>query len=66
MTSDESPGTIARTSLDAIVQFLESERIAYKLVEHDSVMSAAEEARAAGQPPDQVVKSRRVATATPS
>jgi len=48
--------TIARTSLDAIVRFLEGERIDYELVEHEAVMSAADEARVVDRPQEQVAK----------
>jgi prolyl-tRNA editing enzyme YbaK/EbsC (Cys-tRNA(Pro) deacylase) len=56
MTSEDSPGALARTSLDAIVRCLEGEEIAYELVEHEAVMSAADEARVADRPPPQVAK----------
>jgi Ala-tRNA(Pro) deacylase len=56
MTDHETPGGMATTRVDAIVEFLQGKYIPYELVEHDPVMSAAAEARVAGLPPDQVAK----------
>ena len=56
MTSEDSPGAIARTGPDAIVRFLEGERIAYELVQHEPTMSATAEAVVTHQPPDHVAK----------
>jgi Ala-tRNA(Pro) deacylase len=41
---------------DTIVQFLEASRIAYELIEHEPVTSAAAEARVAGRAAEEVAK----------
>jgi Ala-tRNA(Pro) deacylase len=56
MASVNSPGTMAKTRVDAIVGFLDGAGIAYELVEHEPVMSAAAESRVAQRPPGQVAK----------
>ncbi|HYM54764.1 MAG TPA: YbaK/EbsC family protein [Solirubrobacteraceae bacterium] len=56
MADEHSPGAIAGTRVEAIVGFLDGAGIAYELVEHEPVMSAAAEARVAGLPPEQVAK----------
>jgi Ala-tRNA(Pro) deacylase len=58
MTSENrsSPGPMTTTRVDAIVEFLDGAGIAYELLEHPPVMSAAAEARATHLPPDQVAK----------
>jgi prolyl-tRNA editing enzyme YbaK/EbsC (Cys-tRNA(Pro) deacylase) len=56
MTDERSPSTLASTRVDAIAGFLEGAGIAYELVEHEPVMSAAAEARVAHLPPEQVAK----------
>src|ERR1019366_10607319 len=56
MTSEQSPGAIVTTHVEAISGFLDGEGIAYELVEHEPVMSAAAEARVAHLPADQVAK----------
>ena len=47
MTDERSEGTVASTRVEAIVGFLDGAGIPYELVEHESVMSAAAEARVA-------------------
>lgn len=54
--ADQSSGEMSTTRAQAIVQFLEGNKIDYELVEHDPVMSATAEARVADRPPDQVAK----------
>ncbi len=56
MTSEDSPGAIVPTRVEAIVGFVDGLGIEYELVEHESVTSAAAEARVANLPPDQVAK----------
>lgn len=56
MSTTESHGGIAATRVDAIVQFLEGAGVDFELVEHEPTMSAAAEAQATHQPPDQVAK----------
>jgi Ala-tRNA(Pro) deacylase len=56
MTSEDSPDVIVAVRVEAIVEFLDGLGIAFELVEHESVMSAAAEARVAHLPPDQVAK----------
>jgi prolyl-tRNA editing enzyme YbaK/EbsC (Cys-tRNA(Pro) deacylase) len=56
MTSEQSPGAIVTTHVEAISGFLDGEGIAYELVEHEPVMSAAAEARVAHLPAVQVAK----------
>jgi Ala-tRNA(Pro) deacylase len=56
MTTEESPRGIVPTRVKSIVAFLDGQGVAYELVEHESVMSAAAEARVAHVPPDQVAK----------
>jgi Ala-tRNA(Pro) deacylase len=56
MASKHSSETITRTRHDAIVGFLEGERVPYELLEHEPVMSAIAEARVAGRPLDEVAK----------
>jgi Ala-tRNA(Pro) deacylase len=51
-----TPGAMATTGVTAIVDFLDGVGIAYELVEHEPVMSAAAEARVAHVPPDQAAK----------
>jgi hypothetical protein len=53
---EHEPRALARTRVEAIVAFLEGQQIPYELVEHEPVMSAAAEARAAHHPPDQAAK----------
>ncbi len=55
MTSDNGDG-MTTTRYEAIVDFLEGMSVAHELVEHESVMSAAAEARAAHQAPEHVAK----------
>ena len=47
---------VSATGADSIARFLEHARIAYELVVHEPVMSAAAEARVAGRSPDEVAK----------
>jgi prolyl-tRNA editing enzyme YbaK/EbsC (Cys-tRNA(Pro) deacylase) len=56
MTSEGSPRAIVLTRVKAIVEFLDGQGVAYELVEHESAMSAAGEARVAHLPTDQVAK----------
>jgi Ala-tRNA(Pro) deacylase len=56
MTDERSEGTVASTRVEAIVGFLDGAGIAYELVEHESVTSAAAEARVAHLPPEKVAK----------
>ena len=57
MTSAREPGDGPTTSgVDAIVDFLTGAGVEYELIEHEPVMSAAAEARAAERPTDQVAK----------
>ncbi len=56
MTDERSEGTVASTRVEAIVGFLDGAGIPYELVEHESVMSAAAEARVAHLPPEKVAK----------
>jgi Ala-tRNA(Pro) deacylase len=58
MTSEQSssPGPVATTRVQAIIDFLDGVGIAYELIEHAPVMSASAEARVAHLPPDQVAK----------
>ena len=56
MASKRSSETITTTRHDAIVGFLEGERVPYELLEHEPVMSAIAEARVAGRPLDEVAK----------
>jgi len=56
MASKHSSETITTTRHDAIVGFLEGERVPYELLEHEPVMSAIAEARVAGRPLDEVAK----------
>jgi Ala-tRNA(Pro) deacylase len=44
------------TGMQAIVEFLEGESVAFETVEHEPVMSAAAEAQIAERPPDMVAK----------
>ncbi len=53
--TDDGSGMMT-TRFDAIVDFLDGAGVAHELVEHETVMSAAAEARAAHQPPEQVAK----------
>src|SRR3979411_2795384 len=55
MASKGKPSAGA-SGADSIARFLEDARIAYELVEHEPVMSAAAEARVAHRPPDEVAK----------
>ena len=55
--SSETPaGGVTPTHVDAIVAFLEGVGVAFELVEHEAVMSAAAEARSVGKPPEQAAK----------
>ena len=56
MSSDTPQGDVTPTHVDAIVAFLEGAGVAFELVEHEPVMSAAAEARSVGKPPDQTAK----------
>jgi Ala-tRNA(Pro) deacylase len=57
MTSENSsPGAMATTRVEAIGDFLDGVGIAYELVEHAPVMSAAAEARVTHVPPGQAAK----------
>jgi prolyl-tRNA editing enzyme YbaK/EbsC (Cys-tRNA(Pro) deacylase) len=56
MSTQRHSGTMAKTRVEAIVGFLDGTGIPYELVEHEPVMSAAEEARVAQLPPVQVAK----------
>src|SRR5271169_3676655 len=57
MTSENSsPGAMATTRVEAILDFLDGVGIAYELVQHEPVMSAAVEARITHVPPDQAAK----------
>lgn len=53
---DSGPDAIVTTRVQAIVDFLDGAGIAYELVEHAPVMSAASEARVAHVPPEEVAK----------
>jgi len=56
MTREGTPGSLESTRVEAITGFLDGAGVAYELVEHEPVMSAAAEARVAHVPPDQVAK----------
>ena len=56
MTSERSAAALGLTRVRAIVEFLEGAGIEHELVEHEPVMSAAAEARAAHRPPHQVAR----------
>jgi Ala-tRNA(Pro) deacylase len=58
MSAHDSSPTPAPTTtrVEAIVAFLEGEAIEYEVMEHESTMSAAAEARITYRPPDQVAK----------
>jgi Ala-tRNA(Pro) deacylase len=56
MTREQHSGTMVKTRVEAIVGFLDGTGIPYELVEHEPVMTAAEEARVAHLPPGQVAK----------
>lgn len=47
---------LATTRAASIVEYLEAEGIGHTLIEHDPTMSAAEEARATGEPAHKVAK----------
>jgi Ala-tRNA(Pro) deacylase len=47
---------LATTRSASIVEFLDAEGVGYRLIEHESTMSAAEEARATGEPAHTVAK----------
>ena len=47
---------LATTRSTSVVEFLDAERVEHRLIEHKSTMSAAEEARAAGEPTHKVAK----------
>jgi len=49
-------GTAATTGVAAITDYLDGQRVAYELVEHESTMTAAAEAQAAHRPKHQVAK----------
>lgn len=55
-SKESSSGMMARTRHDAIVEFLEGERVPYELLEHEPAMTAVAEARVAGRSPDEVAK----------
>jgi len=56
MSGEEGSHAVVPTRAEAVTQYLEGERVAYELVEHESAMSAAAEARVAHVPADQVAK----------
>lgn len=56
MGDEESSGAMQTTRVDAIAGFLEGAGIQFEVIEHEPVMSASAEARAAHLPPDQVAK----------
>ncbi len=56
MSSQSSPGPVAKTRVEAIVEFLEGAQVPFELVEHEPTMSAAAEARVAGVEPARVAK----------
>ena len=56
MSSETPAGDLTPTHVDAIVEFLEGAAVAFELVEHEPVMSAAAEARIVAQPPEQTAK----------
>jgi Ala-tRNA(Pro) deacylase len=56
MTDQTHSTAITPTHVEAIREYLEGAGVEFQLVKHDSVMSAAAEAAAAQQPPDQVAK----------
>jgi Ala-tRNA(Pro) deacylase len=56
MSDEDRPTGIARTHVDAVVEYLEGMGVDYELIEHEVTMSAAEEARATHWTPEQVAK----------
>jgi Ala-tRNA(Pro) deacylase len=44
------------TGLDAVTHYLDEQSVQYEVVEHEATYSAADEARAAGVPPDDAAK----------
>jgi Ala-tRNA(Pro) deacylase len=56
MPSEQTPGALSTTRVDAIVEFLEGVQVAYELIEHEPAMSAGAEAHVARQPPEKVAK----------
>ncbi len=56
MSSESTAGAVTRTHVEAIVGFLEGLDIAYELVEHEPVTSAAAEAHSVGCSPEQTAK----------
>jgi len=56
MTLDDGSATPTTTHSKAIVEFLDGEGVDYELIEHETTMSAAAEARTTYHPPDQVAK----------
>lgn len=47
---------LTTTRAASIVEFLDAERVEHRLIEHESTMSAAEDARATGEPAHRVAK----------
>jgi Ala-tRNA(Pro) deacylase len=56
MNDEDSQGAMATTRVDAIVEFLDGVGIDYELIEHETTMSAAAEARVAHRAPEEVAK----------
>jgi len=56
MPSEQTPGAMSTTRVDAIVEFLEGAQVAFELIEHKPAMSAIAEARVADQPQEKVAK----------
>ena len=56
MAAHEGSASPATTRVEAIVEFLEGEGLAYEVIEHEPTMSAASEARVTCYPPDEVAK----------
>ncbi len=54
--TDDGTQAVSTTHVHALTEFLDGARIAYEVVEHEQVMSAAAEAYAAHVPPEQVAK----------
>ena len=56
MSARQGSTSPAATRAEAVVEYLDGERLDYELIEHPPTMSAAAEARATRYPPDQVAK----------
>lgn len=56
MSRESRGNALSPTHVDAIVGFLEGAGVAFELIEHEPVMSAAQEARSVGRPPERTAK----------